>query len=116
MHTFLKWRTPLEGEWNSNMLSITHENEGSFEYVGRLFKRAVPELSDFEVLYPRVEKSGSLILSEGYKFFNTGIYNIKLSFYASINGKRVLIESNSVELNIIDPDVKDISLFTFLHP
>jgi len=105
----LSYGTPLEGEWNSYMFSIVSESRGAVEYQGRLYKRATPTLNDYVAITPATPRSGQLVLSEGYKFFTEGRYQITMRLaVVPLVGEAFYVLSNTVELHVVQPNIRPI--------
>jgi len=103
----LKWGTPLEGDWNSNMFFIESESQYVPSYQGKIMKRAAPSLEDFQ-LFSSDLTSGSLVLSEGYKFEKRGSYSVTLKVYiVLLSGEVFSTESNTVTFTVARPDFID---------
>jgi len=108
IESILTWGTPLEEvEWNYNIFSIVTDDNVPAEYQGRAVKRVPPTTSDFALLFPNDVKFGTMKLSKGYKFYESGVYNIKLMAVQHTNsGESKPLLSNSVTLTVIVPDDK----------
>jgi peptidyl-Lys metalloendopeptidase len=103
-HSILRWGTPLESDWNADMFTIESKHNGEVEYQGRLMKRGEPEFSDFELIAPNELKEGSLVLSDGYKFFTEGTHSVTLDFMAHmLTGKSFHLQSNTVTFVVERP-------------
>jgi peptidyl-Lys metalloendopeptidase len=99
----LRWGTPLEGEWNSNMFVIQNENGESAVYNGKILKRGPPTSEHFSEISA---VSGELVLSEGYQFPLAGNYFITLAISVTTReGLSLKIQSNTVELNVVSADI-----------
>jgi len=110
----LAWNTPFEGEWNSPMFSIVHENGERAEYQGRIMKRATPTLENFASVHPGTFKSGELVLSEGFKFYTAGKYFVTLhSAVIPIDGDSEMLSSNLVSFEVLTPHERTT---TFIPP
>jgi len=103
----LAWNTPIEGEWNSNMFSIVHQETGeSAIYLGKLMKRAIPEIENFSTISSSEPLSGCLDLSEGYSFPHPGDYSVTLNLRVNLlSGRSFIIPSNTLTITVIKPDV-----------
>jgi len=103
----LNWNTPLEGEWNSKMFFVQHVGSDNFaEYQGRVYKRAEPSENDFSLLVSSAPKSGRLSLSEGYNFYEAGVYKVRMQFNVEVNGNLHFVQSNTVLLRVLSEDLE----------
>lgn len=102
---FLRWGTPLEGEWNANMFEIIDENGNKASYQGRVLKRVPPQVEDYEMV-AFSGKSGSLNLADGYNFLTTGTYTVTLKIsIQTLDGSIKSIQSNSVSFSVLKADL-----------
>lgn len=71
----LKWNLPLDGV-EGNYFDVVRNGE-RVPYLGRIFKRAAPEASDYMVLWPGQSLSTVVELSASYDMRYTGEYSVR---------------------------------------
>lgn len=113
----LSWNTPLEFEWNSNMFNIVHDKTGERAiYMGKLMKRAIPEIENFEAITSEESLKGCIDLSEGYNFPYAGDYSVTLNFRVHLlSGKTFVVASNTLKITVVEPDVMPSQDTIFVH-
>lgn len=87
---FLKWGTPFENGFNSNMFEVWQSNTQT-PYIGKILKRGSPRAKDFIQLEAGESLIQVLDITDGYAAYHAGDYTI--SFKSSIS----FIENDPIE-------------------
>ena len=74
---FLKWNTPLENGFKTDLFRIQDTQLNLIKYTGKLLKRATPNDEDYITLAAGESITSTLNLSSAYDLKNEGDYTVK---------------------------------------
>ncbi|RBP51772.1 M35 family metallo-endopeptidase [Arenicella xantha] len=93
----LKWGTALEGRLNEDLLAIYYEQR-KLPYTGRIYKRGIPQATDYVLIQPKTSISATVNIRDAYPVNQRGDYRIQLgaSLQSELSGQSMAKPSSQI--------------------